>query len=345
MHCGFTVDEQGRKMAKSLGNGIDPADVCNKYGADVLRLWTASVDFSQDVSISENILKQVSDAYRRFRNTFRFLLGNLDDFNPATDAVSWDELEPIDAYMMAKTASLLKDIEAAYIDYRFNAVYRSAYDFVNDLSAVYMDVTKDRLYSEAPTSLRRRAVQTVLMNILEVLVRVLSPILSFTCEEVWEHYPSTVRNDENREISVQLAGWPKASDFVPALPSGEDQTKILEDFGEVITVRDVVTKALEDARGEKTINKSQEASVVVTAPKALLDHLARYDSEVFEELFIVASVAFTEGAELSASVEPASGEKCPRCWNFRELGGNEHHPHVCKRCGDALDAIGFAEED
>lgn len=343
MHCGFTVDEQGRKMSKSLGNGIDPADVCNRYGADVLRLWTASVDFSQDVSISENILKQVSDAYRRFRNTFRFLLGNLDDFDPEVDAVAWNDLEPIDKYMMAKTVAVLKDIETAYTEYRFNAVYRSAYDFVNDLSAVYMDVTKDRLYSEAPESIRRRAVQTVLMNILEVLVRVLSPILSFTCEEVWEHYPTKVRNKEGREISVQLAGWPKTADFVPALPEQDELDKVLNDFNEVIAVRDVVTKALEDARAEKVINKSQEASVSVTAPKALLEHLSKYDADVFEELFIVSSVSFAEGNELAASVEPASGEKCPRCWNFRELGGNANHPHVCKRCGDALDAIGFTE--
>lgn len=343
MHCGFTVDEQGRKMSKSLGNGIDPADVCNRYGADVLRLWTASVDFSQDVSISENILKQVSDAYRRFRNTFRFLLGNLDDFDPEVDAVAWSDLEPIDKYMMAKTVAVLKDIETAYTEYRFNAVYRSAYDFVNDLSAVYMDVTKDRLYSEAPESIRRRAVQTVLMNILEVLVRVLSPILSFTCEEVWEHYPTKIRNKEGREISVQLAGWPKTADFVPALPEQDELDKVLKDFNEVIAVRDVVTKALEDARAEKVINKSQEASVSVTAPKALLEHLSKYDDDVFEELFIVSSVSFAEGNELAASVEPASGEKCPRCWNFRELGGNANHPHVCKRCGDALDAIGFSE--
>lgn len=345
MHCGFTVDEQGRKMAKSLGNGIDPAEVCNKYGADVLRLWTASVDFSQDVSISENILKQVSDAYRRFRNTFRFLLGNLDDFDPATNAVSWDELEPIDAYMMAKTVSILKDIETAYSEYRFKDVYRCAYDFVNDLSSVYMDVTKDRLYSEAHDSVRRRAVQTVLMNILEVLVRVLSPILSFTCEEVWAHYPNTVRANEDREISVQLAGWPKVEDFTPALPSEDELTNILNDFGEVIAVRDVVTKALEDARGEKTINKSQEATVTVAAPKALLDKLSCYENTVFEELFIVSSVSFVECQELAASVEPATGEKCPRCWNFRELGGNSNHPHVCKRCGDALDAMGFSEAE
>ena len=208
-----------------------------------------------------------------------------------------------------------------------------------------MDVTKDRLYSEAPASPRRRAVQTVLMNVLEVLVRVLSPILSFTCEEVWEHYPTTIRNNEGRKISVQLAGWPKAEDFTPALPGEDELAAILADFGEVIAVRDVVTKALEDARGEKVINKSQEATVTVTAPKATLDAMSAYAAEVFEELFIVAHVDFVEGDELSAAIAPATGEKCPRCWNFRELGGNANHPHVCKRCGDALDALGFTEAE
>ena len=345
LSCGFTVDEQGRKMSKSLGNGVDPADVTSKYGADVLRLWVASADYAQDVSISDNILKQVSDAYRRFRNTFRFLLGNLSDFDDQKDAVTdWSALEPIDQYMMAKTAKLLSDVEEAYDAFKFNGVYRAVYDFVNDLSSVYMDVTKDRLYSEAPNSPRRRAVQTVLMNILEVLVRVLSPILSFTADEVWEHYPEAMRNREGRVDNVQLAGWPHRADFVPALPGKDAEAQVLSAFGGALEVRDVVTKALEDARAAKVINKSQEAAVVVTAPQATLDALAAFDTAVFEELFIVSGVSFAAGEELSCEVKPAEGEKCPRCWNYRQLGGNANHPHVCARCGEALDAIGFTEE-
>ncbi len=345
MHCGFTVDEQGRKMSKSLGNGVDPAEVCEKYGADVLRLWVASVDYSQDVSISDNILKQVSDAYRRFRNTFRFLLGNLDDFSPADAVTSWDELEPIDQYMMAKSYAVLQDIEEAYKAYRYNAVYRAAYDFVNDLSAVYLDVTKDRLYSEAPNSVRRRAVQTVSLSILEMLVRVLSPILSFTCEEVWQHYPASLRESATHEESVQLAGWPTRNDFA-LLPESDDELKaLMESFATVLTVRDGVTKALEDVRVEKKINKSQEALVVVHAPQQILDVLKTYNVEVFEELFIVSEVRFNAAEELFVEVLPAEGDKCPRCWNFRILGGNEHHPRVCKRCGDVLDQIGFSEAE
>ncbi len=341
MHCGFTVDEEGRKMSKSLGNGIDPADICNEFGADVLRLWVSSVDFSQDFSISKNILKQVSDAYRRFRNTFRFLLGNLDDFSDEKAIASFDGLEPIDRYMMVRTRDLLDEVESAYASYKFNGVYRAAYDFVNELSAVYMDVAKDRLYSEAPDSPRRRAVQTVLLNILEVLVRVLTPILSFTCDEVWEMYPPLMREVEGRPVSVQLAGWPKAEDLFPALPGAEQAEALMADFVVIMAVRDVVTKALEEARGQKLINKSQEAAVSVAAPDDVLAVCERYDAAVFEELLIVAKVSFVRGNELAATVSVASGEKCPRCWNIRTLGGNEHHPDVCERCGDALDAIGY----
>ena len=339
MHCGFTVDEEGRKMSKSLGNGIDPEEMCNKFGADVLRLWVSSCDYSQDVSISENILKQVSDAYRRFRNTFRFLLGNLNDFTPDDFVGDWDALEPLDQWAMVRLSQLLADVEAAYESYRFNSVYRALYDYVNDISAVYMDVTKDRLYAEAPASPRRRAVQTVLMNILEVLVRVMAPILSFTTDEVWECYPPAFRDIEGREASVQLAGWPTARDFVPALPA--DAGAQVATMEEMMAVREVVTKALEEARNEKIIGKSQEASLTVTAPAALVATAGSFDPSVFEELFIVASVQFVEGDgdEITAEVTVAEGEKCPRCWNIRELGGNPRHPDVCERCGDALDAI------
>ena len=246
--------------------------------------------------------------------------------------------------MLAKTAKLLSDVEQAYDAYKFNAVYRTVYDFVNDLSSVYMDVTKDRLYSEAPASPRRRAVQSVLMNILEVLVRVLSPILSFTTDEVWGCYPEAIRNREGRPTNVQLAGWPRSGAFKPALPSAAEQERVLATFGVALEVRDVVTKALEDARGQKVVNKSQEAAVAVTAPKDVLEALSAFDTAVFEELFITSGVTFAEGEELSCQVSLAEGEKCPRCWNYRELGGNANHPLVCARCGEALDAIDFVEE-
>ena len=342
MHCGFTVDENGEKMSKSKGNGIDPAKVIDQFGADVLRLWVASVDYSQDVRISPNILKQVSDAYRRIRNSFRFLLGSLNDFDDSK-IVSWDALEPIDRYTMVELAHVLADVNRAYDTYQFNDVYRTVYTYVNDLSGVYMDVTKDRLYSEAADSPRRRAAQTVLMNILEVLVRVLVPILSFTTDEVWEHYPPAIRNAEGRVSNVQLAGWPTMADFAPAIP--DDGEVEFARFARLLEIRDVVTKALEDARNAGVIVKSQEADVALTLPAEDFELCASYAPAVFEELFIVSTVTFKEGEELAATVTKSPLEKCPRCWNYRELGTSATHPHVCARCADVLDGLGFVEEE
>ncbi|MEG0072121.1 MAG: isoleucine--tRNA ligase [Raoultibacter sp.] len=345
MHCGFTMDAEGRKMSKSLGNGVDPADVIKKNGADVLRLWVASVDYSQDVNISDEILQRTSEAYRRIRNTFRFLLGNLDDFDDRTDIVAqWDDLEPIDQWMMVRLQVLLDEIDTAYDEYRFHAVFRAIYDFiVNDLSAVYMDATKDRLYSEAPASPRRRAAQTVLMHALELLVRTLTPILSFTTEEIWENYPEGLCSPETHPESVQLAGWPEKSDFTPAAPEGA-AASVTSDFEIILGVREIVMKALEEARSGKVVNKSQEAAITVEAPAATLAVLQKFDMAVYEELFIVSAVSFVEGDAIAAIITLAEGEKCPRCWNYRVLGGNAQHPSVCERCGDALDAIDFAEE-
>jgi isoleucyl-tRNA synthetase len=349
MHCGFTVDENGEKMSKSKGNGIDPAEVTSKYGADVLRLWVASVDYSHDARVSEKILDQVAGTYRRFRNTFRFLLGNLADFDEQTCAVtSWDELAPIDQWMLARTQQLVHEVKDDYLSYDYHGVYRAVYDYVvGDLSAVYMDVCKDRLYSEAPASPKRRSAQTVLFNVLEALVRILSPILSFTCDEVWEHYPEAARNRAGRPISSQLAGWPDDDTFAPLVPADKAR-EVLDLFDQVMGVREVVMKQLEDERAAKRINKSQEAAVTISAPKATLDVLAALSEPEYEELFIVSGVTFaeaSESAEVSVTVEPAAGEKCPRCWNYRELGGNPNHPGVCKRCGDALDQIGFSEAE
>ena len=343
MHCGFVVDENGEKMSKSKGNGVDPADICNKFGADVLRLWVASVDFSHDVRLGDNIIKQVSDAYRKFRNSIRFMLSNVMDFDDQKDVVAdWNMLEPIDQYMMVKTACLVDDVTAAYEDYSFNTVYRLVYDFINDTSAVYMDVIKDRLYSDAANSTRRRAAQTVLMNVIEVLVRLLAPILTFTTDEAWENYPEAAKSREGRPASVQLAGWPERSDFMPALP--ENANELGRSFETLLEVRDVVTKELENARVAGTIKKSQEAAIEVTVPAEVLEVLKAYDPTVFTELFIVSDVVLAEGAELGAKVTVAEGEKCPRCWNITVLGGNEAHPGVCKRCGDVLEELGFVEE-
>ncbi len=349
MNCGFIVDGQGRKMSKSLGNGIDPMQVIDQVGADVLRLWVASVDYSQDVSISDEILQRTSDAYRRIRNTFRFLLGSLCDFNENSDSVTdFSVLEPIDQWMIVRTAHLLTDVENAYDNCKFHFVYRFIYDFiVNDLSAVYMDAIKDRLYSEALESTRRRAAQTVLKNILDVLVRILSPIISFTADEVWQHYPETMREKKDRECSVQLAGWPQHDQFVPLIPDDIGE-RSFDRFCVLLRVREAVTKALEDARVAQFINKSQEARVVIEAPESILTVAREYDQSVFEELFIVSEAEFKPFSEdidssdmqgdedINVTVEKAHGEKCPRCWNYRQLGTDERYPDVCSRCAHVL---------
>lgn len=337
MHCGFTVDEKGRKMSKSLGNGVDPSEVVNKVGADVLRMWVSSVDYSQDVSISDSILQRTSDAYRKFRNIFRFLLGNLDDFTPADRVTSYDDLEPIDKWVMAKLAEVLNDVNKAYENYKFHYVYRALYEFVNnDLSAIYMDVAKDRLYSEAANSPRRRAVQTVLENVLNVLVRVLSPILSFTTEEVWGFWPEGLKEQE-RPVSVQLAGWPNPKNFTPEIPENETN-EVLDDFKTLFDIRDAATKAIEVARGNGTIKKSQEAKVTVTLSQEQMNIAEKFDKSVIADLLICAEVEFVveNVDETTAKVDRTNLTKCPRCWNYTELSGEGEHADVCPRCALVL---------
>jgi isoleucyl-tRNA synthetase len=345
MSCGFTVDENGEKMSKSKGNGVDPAEVIANYGADVLRLWVGSVDSAQDVSIGKNILDRTADAYRRFRNTFRFLLSNLYDFDASSGLVDWEELSAIDRWALARLQQVAHEVDGAYEGFRFHVAYHVLYDYVvTDLSAVYMDVLKDRLYSDAPTSLARRSAQTVLLNILEVLTRQLAPILSFTCDEVLEHFPEGLRYEGFPE-AVALAGWPTDGDYAPAIPAEEAEC-VLSDFAVILGVRDAVTKALEEARAEKIVGKSQEARVdVVIAPLAA-EILQRLPQGTLEELFIVCEVNLTvrEGlSEPRVSVTKAIGEKCPRCWNIRELGVDAAHPAVCGRCAAVLTKQGVRE--
>ncbi len=340
MHCGFTVDENGRKMSKSLGNGVDPADVVSKVGADVLRLWVASVDYSHDVSISDSILQRTSDAYRKFRNTFRFLLGSLDDFKKSDRIVDFDDLEPIDKWVMARLATLVDEVTEAYDNYLFYTVFRTLYDFVNnEMSSVYMDVAKDRLYSEKPNSKRRRAVQTVLENVLNVLVRVLSPILSFTTEEVWSFWPEGLV-DEAREISVQLAGWPSKEDFVPQVKEDEIES-VLADFDVLLSLRDAGTKAIEIARDGGTIKKSQEADLAINAHSDEIAVAQKYGSDMLSELLICADVKLveTDEEEISATAVHTEKEKCPRCWNYTDLGTVDGHDDVCERCAHVLESI------
>jgi isoleucyl-tRNA synthetase len=297
------------------------------------------------VSISTNILDRTADTYRRFRNTFRFLLSNLYDFRCPEDLVSLDEMPLIDQWALARLQSLMRTVDEAYESFRFHLAYHAIYDYVvNDLSSVYLDALKDRLYSDAPKSPARRSAQTVLLNILEVLVRQLAPLLTFTCDEVWEFYPEGVC-EPDRKPAVQLAGWPVEEDFYPRI-SRDLEKLLLADFEVILKIREAVTKALEEGRTDKIINKSQEAAIKLTIDDRDAEVLKDLPPGTLEELFIVAQVEFDSAEGLSepqVTISRAAGEKCPRCWNIRRLGDDQKHPEVCARCAAVLTELNFEE--
>ena len=327
---GFTLDGQGRKMSKSLGNVIDPNKVCDEMGADIIRLWVASVDTSSDVAIDHEILARTSDAYRRFRNTFRFLLGELEgQFEPETDAVPFGDLLPLDKLMVARLTQVQAEVDEAYTAYEFNRAYRALYDFVvTELSNVYLDALKDRLYCEKDGSLARRSAQTVLAELLSMLLRDLQPILAYTCDEVMAYAPAGCRDGQQY---AALLDWYRA-------PISLDEAN---SYGEVLDaaleLRSVVTKAIEDARSAGTFTKSQEVRVVATAPQEAYDLLTGERACDLAEFYIVSEVELAVGEEFAAQVEAAHGERCDRCWNYREsTGAHGAYEHVCSRCAEAL---------
>ncbi len=329
---GFIVDGDGRKMSKSLGNVVSPLDIIKKSGADIIRLWVASADYGQDVSVSDEILDRTSEAYRRIRNTFRFLLSNLYDYDPEHD-VAWEDMPVLDRFALVELSEVLSKVTHHYDEWRFHMVYRTILDYAGDLSSVYLDVVKDRLYADAPDSASRRSAQTVLARILGVLVRVLAPVLSFTCEEVWGFMPESLRDAE----SVQLSEWPAME-----LPA-DQAARIAATFSVVIEAREAANAVLEHARAEKTIGKSQEAAIFLTVPPSAMGALTEFGTAGLAEFLIVSEVHLSSGSADSgsvvASVGLASGEKCPRCWNLRELGTDPEHPEVCGRCAGVLASL------
>ena len=308
---GFTVDELGYKMSKSKGNTIDPLGTIDRYGADVLRLWVGSIEYTEDTRLGDGILKQLADSYRKLRNTVRFLLGNLAGYNPATDAVAVAELHPLDAYALSRLQSLITDVTAAYDEYAFYKATQAVLNYCNvELSAFYLDVLKDRLYTELPDSPLRRSSQTVLWEICSALCRMMTPILSHTCEEIWQHLPGTA----DIAISPQLADFPVA-----------DPTKVNADvealFGTILQVRDAFNASMETVRAEGGITKSAEAWATVTAP------LDAAHIDVLREALIVAKLELTTGSEISVSVQASPGQKCMRSWFIREdVGTDPEHP-------------------
>ena len=332
--AGFTLDEQGRAMSKSLGNGVDPVDIANRLGGEIVRLWVASIDFREDMAASENLMQRCADIYRKLRNTFRFLLGNLNGFNPATDKIEERELLPLDRYMLARTRELTEKILDWYAAFDFHRIYHAVNEFaIVDLSSFYLDVLKDRMYTFAPTSHERRSAQTVLWQITETMTRLVAPILSFTADEVWEHLPKV----EGREASVHLALFPKPEEIF-----SEDPDSLLEEWRQLFEVRDQALRILEEARQAKQIGKGLEAELEISASGEQLALLQRHAAGL-KEIVNVSGVTVIEGRELMVTALPASGTKCARCWNFMpEVSNYGIWQNVCTRCQSALTEMGIA---
>ena len=323
---GFVVDEKGRKMSKQLGNVVAPQEVIDKYGADVLRLWVSAEDFRGDVSVSKEILERLKEAYRKIRNTIKFILGNLYDFDPAQGRTAYADMQAVDRYMLYKTAELVKRIDRAYREYDFHIVYHAILDFcIVDLSSFYLDILKDRLYVSKATSTARRSGQTVLYDILVSLVTMLAPVLSFTAEEVWRYMPDKGTESIFLTDSAQHRVFP------------ETDTTVYQDYGRLRLIRDEVNKAIEIQRANKTIGSSLETMVVIEAGKEDKALLEKYKNTL-TELFIVSQVEVKQGTDvLNVQIQKAHGQKCERCWNYSDsVGQDAQHPTLCTRCVEAV---------
>ncbi len=331
---GWTLDEQGRAMSKSLGIGIEPEEVIKKYGADVLRLWVSSVDFMEDVRLSDTILKRLTEAYVKMRNSvFRYALGNLFDFNPERDAIPVDEMPEIDQWILLRAEELVAKCRGWYDEFAFHKVYRAVYDFTTtDLSAIYFDVSKDRLYTAGPRSISRRSAQTAMYRIIYALVRLLAPLLSFTAEEVWGYLCKPANSPE----SVHLALFPEPIELTSGLTI--EHRKRLTNWEPLMALRDQVLKALESARADKLIGKSLEARVDLRVPDDLYPLLDEYRNDL-PALFIVSQVVLEKSSEpsISIAIERADGDKCERCWKYTpEVGRNTEFPTLCDACRDVV---------
>jgi isoleucyl-tRNA synthetase len=365
---GWTLDERGRALSKSLGNFIDPVEIMDSLGGDIVRLWVASVDFREDVVASLPLLKRLAEEiYRKLRNTFRFLLGSLrevdpttgltHDFDPIVDGIAFSAMQPIDQYILAKTAELTGKITKAYAEFEFHRVYHLLNEFCNsDLSAFYLDVLKDRLYTypikfkpgnaEQERLYRaRRSAQTAIYKITDALARLTAPILSFTADEVYQSLPHT-------HGSVHLTLFPKPEEIVAG-----NREEIIRDWNLLLVARSIVLKSLEGMRDRKEIGKALEATVAVSrldrVQSDLFLTLQKYESALPELFGVSGRIGLMEithvrgpkeeGSDIVFHVNPASDPKCDRCWrHVSDVGKEEKYPTVCGRCAEALDAIDFA---
>ena len=340
---GWTLDEQGRPMSKSLGNVVLPSEICEKWGADLLRLWVGSQEYQADVKMSERVMTQLSEAYRKIRNTFRFGLGNLFDFDPLRQALPGERMEEMDRWMLERTADLVKRCREWYASYEFHRIYHAIHDFcVVDLSAFYYDVLKDRLYTKAANNAARRSGQTAIWKITSALVRLAAPLLTFTAEEIWKYLPKAAGEPD----SVHIALFPEQTELRTGLAADKINTWEL-----LARVRGEVLKALEFARNEKKlINSNLEAKVLLNADLELKAKLKHYLPQL-PGLFIVSQVELlTAGGSadfrseavpgLEVTVQRADGKKCERCWNYStHVGENSRYPAICERCSAAIAEI------
>ncbi len=322
-------------MSKSMGNVVAPEDVIKKFGADILRLWCSAQDYRDDTRISEEILTRVSEAYRRIRNTCRYILGSINDFDPTTQTVAYADMPEIDRWALHQLELLKERVLTAYRDFAFHVIYQDVNAFCTvEMSSFYLDILKDRMYTSKADSLSRRSAQTVLCEILDTLLRLLAPVLSFTADEAWRYMPGRT------EASVHLSAFPEL------VPQRRDDT-LVERWERIMRVRADVSKALELARVAKTIGHPLDAAVTIAAPAELLVFLEEYQVEL-PSIFIVSKVTLTSGIEgdgwnseqiegLKVQVAAAPGAKCERCWCYsEELGSHDEHPTICPKCTAAV---------
>ena len=331
---GWVVDGEGKKMSKSLGNTINPDDIVNKYGADILRLWVASSDYHADIRVSPDILKQLSEVYRKIRNTARFILGCINDFDPNKDCVNDAQLEEIDRFALAKLNELVEKCTVAYDNFEYHIIVHAIHNFcVVDMSNFYLDALKDRLYAEGEKSLTRRAAQTTIYRVLDTLTRLIAPILAFTADEIWHFMPHIEGADER---NIVFNSFPKAE-------KGRDE-ELLARWEKIHAVRDDVKKELENARAAKVIGSSLEADLTLYATGELLDFLKSVET-ILPEVFIVSGLHIVNGDDgnkgettgVGISVSKIGYGKCERCWKFDDsVGKNSEHPTLCARCAKVI---------
>lgn len=334
---GFVVDGEGKKMSKSLGNVITPEQVMKKYGADILRLWVSSSDYSEDIRLSDEILKRLADAYRKIRNTYKYLLSNLYDFDPSTDAVPHEKMLEPDRWILSRLSAVIKSAEENYETYSFHKVYRDIYGFcVYEVSSVYLDILKDRMYTFRADSPERRSGQTAMFELLQALLKIMAPILSMTTDEAWGYL-----NFGGRSESVHLESWPK-DDYSNRHDSALDQK-----WTKLTALREAVLKKLEDERAGGVIGSGLEARVNISSGDAEYMKLLIDNKEILRYLFIVSEVTIIDGPKgasgdgssvpVTITVERARGRKCARCWNYSVMVGSDSlHPELCERCVKAV---------